>query len=83
MILYETKHIPNHNKMPGTIRQDYPGPVYFKKHFSSYRLIIIQTRKFEISTIQFCIGILVLFGFIFVQLFQPYGLYRMVLSICY
>ena len=43
----------------------------------------IQTRKFEIDSIQFCIGVLVLFCFIFVQLFRPYGLYRMVLSICY
>ena len=43
----------------------------------------IRTRKSEIGSIQFCIGVLVLFGFIFVQLSQPYGLYRMVLSICY
>ena len=42
-----------------------------------------QTRKFEINSIQFCIGGLVLFGFIFVQLSQPYRLYRMVLSYCY
>ena len=31
-------------------------------------LTSIQTRKFETSSIQFCIGVFVLFGFIFVQL---------------
>ena len=30
--------------------------------------VTIQTHKFEINSIQFCIGVSVLFGFIFVQL---------------
>ena len=49
----------------------------------SEAVFTIQTRKFEIGSIQFCIGDLVLFGFIFVQLSKPYGLYRITLSTCY
>ncbi len=44
-------------------------------------IIIIQTRKFEIASIQFCIGDLILFGFIILS--KPYELYRMMLSNCY
>jgi hypothetical protein len=36
---------------------------------------MIRTRKIEIASIQFCMGVLVPFGFIFVQLSTPYGLY--------
>ena len=44
---------------------------------------IIRTRKIKFSSIQFCIGDLVLFDFIYFQLSYLYGLFLLVLSICY
>ena len=41
------------------------------------------TRKTEFSSIQFCIGDLILFDFICFQLSYLYGLFLLVLSICY
>ncbi len=46
-------------------------------------LSVIQTRKIKFSSIQFCIGDLVLFDFIYFQLSYLYGLFLLVLSICY
>lgn len=43
----------------------------------------IQIRKIKFSSIQFCIGDLVLFDFIYFQLSYLYGLFLLVLSICY
>lgn len=68
-----------HLHSTGTSRQ--PTKPLFMGFFAI--LFATRTRKFEIDSIQFCIGHLILFGFIFVQLSQSYGLYRMVLSICY
>ena len=44
---------------------------------------IIRTRKIKFSSIQFCIGDLVLFDFICFQLSNLYSLFLLVLSICY
>ena len=46
-------------------------------------LSVIRTRKIKFSSIQFCIGDLVLFDFIYFQLSYLYGLFLLVLSICY
>lgn len=46
-------------------------------------LSAIQTRKIKFSSIQFCIGNLALFDFIWFQLSYLYGLYLLVLSTCY
>ena len=46
-------------------------------------LFTTQTRKIKFSSIQFCIGDLVLFDFIYFQLSYLYGLFLLVLSICY
>lgn len=48
-----------------------------------YAKIFIQTRKIKFSSIQFCIGNLALFDFIWFQLSYLYGLYLLVLSTCY
>ena len=53
------------------------------KHWVFGVHFITRTRKIKFSSIQFCIGNLALFDFIWFQLSYLYGLYLLVLSTCY
>ena len=53
------------------------------KHWVFGVHFITRTRKIKFSSIQFCIGYLVLFDFICFQLSCFHGLFLIVLSICY